>query len=63
MRYLQTIDLRDANDDNRVSEQQRVLDQITAISGSMGQHPWSDEHDLQTLLLRYEDTSWGFRAG
>jgi hypothetical protein len=62
MRYLQTIDLRDATDSD-VSEQQRVLDQITAISGALSQHPWSDEHDLQSLLLRYEDTSWGFRAG
>jgi hypothetical protein len=49
---LQMIDLRD--DSGVAGEQQRVLARLHAISDDAAARAWSDDHELELLLMRYE---------
>ena len=52
MRDSQTIDLRD--DSTRLGEQARVIDRLGALRNAGTMAAWSDDHALETLMLRYE---------
>lgn len=52
MRHMQTLDLCD--DLTNRGDQARLLEQLSAVEHAGTMSSWSDEHELQMLMLRYE---------
>ncbi|MCW2920134.1 MAG: hypothetical protein JWL76_8 [Thermoleophilia bacterium] len=55
MYHTQTIDLRD--DLSTVSEQHDLLARLAELSDQHGPAAWSDDHGLNLLMQRYEDSA------
>ncbi|MCW2924430.1 MAG: hypothetical protein JWM98_1834 [Thermoleophilia bacterium] len=54
MRDMQTIDLGTTS---ALEEQYLVLERLEAISAAGTGPSWSDDHEIHTLMLRYEESS------
>lgn len=60
MRDTQTIDLCD--DLSTVSEQHHLLARLAELSDQHGPAAWSDDHGLNLLMQRYEDSTMRLSA-